>query len=508
MKYLNDYKKFNEALLPSQFRKYTKEFNRERYEKKFQEFKKKYDGDRNAYRIYLPFDNKIDKSETQIEIENLFSENGYEVIDYISGIAKYKDAKNPSKIGKVLNSLSNKSDKDISPLIKKFIEDPIRKSGKDEMLICISRHPYDIAGADTDRKWTNCMTIGSESSKKLDSLEKKLSDLDKNNISDREKISQIEQEIRDIKIDGQNVKYLLQDVKEGSLIAYLIKSNDKNINNPIANLNIKPYLNVNDNRDFILLSDSKMYGNGNEMFKKRVDEFLEEFNGEKKGLYCLNKNLYQDYNDNISVFKNIDIEELIETTDKFDGNLLFTIFDRLDKKVPRTSKIYDYIIEKNINISKVLKSIDYAKIRKTISNLSDDDWELYYWLITTIMDIAVKMKLDDVIINLIKIGSIKVFNLDFYQDGIYDIVDRTNDAKLLKEIDKNYRLLKILIEEDDISNIEKMINLCDLNFTLAKYSKKDMVDFEYYIDINDERIEFDSYELYKKLEKNKNRITK
>jgi len=322
MIHLLNYKIFNEALLPSQFRKYVKEFNRERYEEKFQEFKKKYDGDKNAYRLYLPYESDIQKSETELEIENLLSENGYEIIDYIGGSAKFKDAKNPSKIGKVLNSFLNKvEDKErVSSLIKKFIEDPIRKSGKEEMLVCISRHPYDIAGSDTDRDWSNCMTIGTKSSKKVKELEDQLSKLEtefssnmlnqtkqlgKSTISgaavNRERIKEIKDKLLDIKEDGVNIEYIINDVKEGSLIAYLIKSTDRNINSPIANLNIKPFVRVNDKgylideNDFILVSDYKMYGRGNEKFKKIVDDFLVEFNGvDKMGFYRLNKNLYND----------------------------------------------------------------------------------------------------------------------------------------------------------------------------------------------------------------------
>jgi hypothetical protein len=71
--------KTNEALSPSQFRKYVSNFNKERYEDKFQEFKDKYDGDKNAYRIYLPY-KEIKKSETEEKIDKLFSEHGYDPV--------------------------------------------------------------------------------------------------------------------------------------------------------------------------------------------------------------------------------------------------------------------------------------------------------------------------------------------------------------------------------------------------------------------------------------------
>lgn len=74
MKYIINYRLFNEALLPSQFRKYVKEFNKERYEEKFQKFKKKYDGDRNAYRLYLPYEAKdYDQYYIYFDSNSLFS---------------------------------------------------------------------------------------------------------------------------------------------------------------------------------------------------------------------------------------------------------------------------------------------------------------------------------------------------------------------------------------------------------------------------------------------------
>ena len=58
----------------------------------------------------------------------------------------------------------------------------------DDLLVVISRHPYDIAGSDTDRNWTNCMTIGSEKSNKLSRLMDEFDKLtQKNELTDSEK---------------------------------------------------------------------------------------------------------------------------------------------------------------------------------------------------------------------------------------------------------------------------------------------------------------------------------
>lgn len=505
MKYLVNYKMFNEALLPSQFREYVKEFNKEIYDDKFQKFKEKYDGDRNAYRIYLPYESDIEKSETEKEIEDLFSENNYEIIDYISGTAKFKDAKNTSKIGKVLNSLSRKVDdvEKVDSLMKRFIEDPVRKSGKEEMLVCISRHPYDISGADTDREWSNCMTIGTSNSKKVRDLENKLSELDPED--DKLEISEIKNKLENIKRDGQNVNYLIHDIKEGSLISYLIKSTDKNINNPIANLNIKPYLNIEDKNDFILLSDDKMYGRGNDKFKKIVDDFLNEFNDNKKGLYCLNKNVYGDNESDYRV-SNINLIELIKKTDKFNMEFTRVILDKLDirKMIKGESK------EKNIAL-KFLKNIDYDDIPNYYIEGKDEDYEDRLNLTVDICDLLFDIgNYDDVVKLIRKVdeswGSVSddVFEFDYLNNLIGDILDNNKKeaSVIIKELMKNelYEFNEI-INNFPIDDIVRFIKILNLEFSLEKYD-----DDEYMIDTEYGECIFDNRDLYRKLLRNKNRV--
>jgi hypothetical protein len=252
-------KKYNEALTPSQFRPFAKIWQDEpelkkRYDGLFQEYKKKYDGDKNAYRIYLPLVQSETKGPIQSTIEKFLVKNGYEILDYTKGICKFGSAKNPSKIGQVLTRLE-KEHPEAKELMKSFVEDATRKvQNKADLMVVISRHPYDIAGQDTGRKWTNCMTLET----------------------------------------GENATYLFSDIKEGSLISYLINKNDKNITNPIANSAIKPFINVEDDADIILLKDNKTYPQPEPDFERTVSDWLKEVNGDKRGIYCLNKELYDD----------------------------------------------------------------------------------------------------------------------------------------------------------------------------------------------------------------------
>ena len=282
-----------EALLPSQFRDYVKDFDRDRYADVFKFYKDKYDGDKNAYRIYLPLltaTNKINPIEKKIS--DFLEKNNYIVVDYFNGLCKFKDAKNPSRIGQVLTRL--KEDK----LMKNFTDDPERKKGNnDDLMVCISRHPYDIAGSDTDRNWTNCMTMGlHDNHGRIQKLKQQLKELEDKG-EDEKKIKELKDKIKNYKEKGENVKYLKHEVHEGSLISYLIKKDDRNINNPLSVLNIKPY---NDDKEIILKSCAREYGVKNDDFKFTVNKWLEEINKDKYGGFSLNKNVYRD-NDKMEI---------------------------------------------------------------------------------------------------------------------------------------------------------------------------------------------------------------
>jgi len=265
MKNILNYDSFlNEKLKPSQFREYMKVWDenpelRNRYKEIFESYRNKYDGDKNAYRIFLPVVSEVTKSEVESEITSYLDKNNYDIVDYIVGQARFRGAKNPKRIGQVLTGLERNAPEDekqhVKDLMKKFIEDPNRKQGaSSKYLVCISRHPYDIAGADTDRKWDNCMTLGS----------------------------------------GENEKYLIHDVREGSLVGYLINKDDRNIQDPVANCAIKPYINNENPSDIILVKDSKTYPSPHPDFERTVVQFLSEVNGDRKGVYCLNNKLYND----------------------------------------------------------------------------------------------------------------------------------------------------------------------------------------------------------------------
>ena len=78
MKYIKNYHLFNEALKPSQFRKYVKAFNKERYDDIFKQIGDDYEHDRNYYRVYIPLKKEKQSgyiSPTHQRIEKFLNDN-------------------------------------------------------------------------------------------------------------------------------------------------------------------------------------------------------------------------------------------------------------------------------------------------------------------------------------------------------------------------------------------------------------------------------------------------
>ncbi len=251
-----------EALKPSQYRSLMKKFNPERYDAFF----RKHASDKRKTRIYIPLDSKeSDNVKPDPKVKDALSKMGYEVEDYKAGLAT-KDGKRLVRIGKLLAD---------QPEIKKvFDNDKMRAaSKKNEKLIVISRHPYDIGGMSTDRGWNSCM---------------RLTDKAKGDMS-----------------GGEYEEYVPTEIEHGALVAYLIDANDPDIKNPMARVLIRPYINTDDANDVLLVASSNVYGGAPGAFLKTVDKWLEEFNGRNlSGLYCMDVDKhYKDADDPEVVLK-------------------------------------------------------------------------------------------------------------------------------------------------------------------------------------------------------------
>lgn len=316
----------NEKLTPSQYRKYVKGFFKDRYETIFNEYKQSWQ--RNSYRIYIPItsDQTLIKSVASDKIKSYLQNKKIEIQDYQKGYGK-DDKGRVIRIGRVLAS---------DPELKKqFDNDPTRKLIKNKNYYAIiSRHPYDIAGMSTDRGWTSCM------------------DLD----------------------DGINKQHIFDDIKEGTLIAYFVREDDKNINNPIGRVLIKPFLNQNPNisskskDNFILKRSQKTYGTIIPEFLKTIDKWLDKINSEKSGLFVLAGSLYPEM-EYPTVLHNITndetkFKEWIETE--------FNIHDISDIKNARLSKDEIQFIYDNLPDDKKYRMLNVYFINKNIKMKPED----------------------------------------------------------------------------------------------------------------------------------------
>lgn len=263
----------NEALPLSVARRMIKLSNgvyKERYPEIFGEDSKK-------HRIYFEFkSDDNEKTPTQKEIEKLLMQNDFEEIFYKDNKAIKK--KQQYKIGKVLNQISPE-------LLDRYKKDREFKSDE-KLLICISRHPYDVAGSSTDRPWVSCMTL------KLD--------LDKFNLTQNPSEGEILAHTQGGAYSNPPYNYVDCDVQLGVLVAYLIKESDKNINSPLARVLIKPYMSDTTN-DIVLEAMEKVYGrigvgdSTQKSFVKQVQSFLDEkWNNNYSGVFKHLESLYND----------------------------------------------------------------------------------------------------------------------------------------------------------------------------------------------------------------------
>jgi hypothetical protein len=248
-----------EALKPSQYRDLVKGWDKSKYADLFG----------GKYRIYIPLGEKSKDIRSNPEVEAFIKHAGYEIEDYLTGIASKDNGKRKVRIGKLLSK---------EPELKKlFDNDSSRNSSQSEYIVVISRHPYDIAGMTSGRAWEDqsCMNLD----------------------------------------NGGKKHYVPLDIKEGTLIAYLIKNTDKNIESPSARVLIKPFINLDGSEEIAFGVEEKVYGKPSPEFQQTVVDWANEINKKKKlnGIFELNDKLYNDSfkmgNDAYKFFGDIDQEQ-------------------------------------------------------------------------------------------------------------------------------------------------------------------------------------------------------
>lgn len=299
---------------------------------------KKFKTDSRHYRIYLPFefDQKIpenflywdgtdDFEKFYYEVTEMFDVDTSTMRDVFDNFRQYADEDEysmdrfdyqngyvfdkrgrPVKIVKVFNELIKKHPTELKaelePLIKRFNEDRLRdgntKINFDKLMIVISKNPLDILNQSTDRKWTSCMDL----------------------------------------THGVNKDYVAEDLRYGTIVAYLTENTDTNLQNPIARLSIKPYVGAFKGK--VLLNVGRtaynvLYGNFVDdlliQFYNITEEFIDEnFNSKKvkdltTDVYLPHKKLYKDEPDPSEINRGgIDTEEkMMKKIRPYGGDLVW-----------------------------------------------------------------------------------------------------------------------------------------------------------------------------------------
>lgn len=221
----------------------------------------------NGHRIYFPF--ALEAKDIDLGTQQLhYNAEAYEISDMVKSYlmdelnidvkewdylhGKYKYEIQTQRGPKLKEMSIGKSIKKNKKLTDLFASDPLRLSANlaDKKLeIVLSNHSYDLAGMSTDRNWTSCMDIAW----------------------------------------GKNAKWIKEDIKWGTVIAYLIDSKDENINAPLGRICIKPYKIGNGN--IYYFPEPTVYSPyvGLDSVKKFLDDLCIKIQGEIDELYRITR---------------------------------------------------------------------------------------------------------------------------------------------------------------------------------------------------------------------------
>ena len=270
-------------------------------------------------RLYFKFTREKDKEDKEIksnpEIIKTLQDNNFKVKDYIKGKATDKYDREV-KIGKILQKINPE-------LLQKFNNDINREASKDKnQLIVISKSPYDIGGASTDRGWNSCMNL----------------------------------------YTGKNSMYINCDIEQGTIVTYLIDTNDLNINNPQARIFIKPFINIKNKEDIIYYPERIVYGTAPKSFKTFINKIFEKYHP-KFGKYSLTPGLYADDNGE-------DEERLIDFKSIESFNRDKQIEKKIIKNIPLSKD--ELNVDNLILVNKNIESLPNGLNIKNLLSLSEN----------------------------------------------------------------------------------------------------------------------------------------
>jgi hypothetical protein len=197
-------------------------------------------------------------------------------VDYLKDGTFNDSYGRPVKIGRALQNISgsykkyfpnededkvnNEKEFILHTLLKQFNEDPSRVTTRTQTkpkMVVVSRAKYDVIGMSADRGWASCMSLNAA--------------------------------------NGQT--YVHCDVTEGTLIAYEIDADDKNITKPSARVTIKPFINTKDSNDIAYVTSGSVYGTSSVLVPFVKSVLFEPLLPVEFKTYKRNEKLYSDFTD-------------------------------------------------------------------------------------------------------------------------------------------------------------------------------------------------------------------
>lgn len=242
-----------------------------------------------GFRVYMPIGGTGVKVSpvVPLAVRHALRQAGFRVADYLAKKCvkiKDKEQKNFFNIGKVIS-------KDAVAKAAFDNDKQLQNSNSAGFQVVISCHPYDIIGMSTGRDWddTSCMRLADG---------------------------------RKGVVDGAYKRHLKNDIAEGTLVAYAIRTGDDNLKQPLCRCLLKPFINSED--DVLYRRESSIYGSVVPGFEDTVNKFMRKINMDApSGRYSMSDELYDDGvgedHDHVkdAKVKNVDWAKLESPTDTF-----------------------------------------------------------------------------------------------------------------------------------------------------------------------------------------------
>ena len=374
-----------------------------------------------------------------------------DMLSYIDGVAyetRDRDKKQPNKIGKLLNKIANDKDRQgeyvypdhmretAEQLSDEFRDDPIRSARCDEYKVVISRHPYDIAGMSTDRSWWSCMHLGTQGI----------------NYSTKK--------------EGSDARFLEGDIKEGSVIAYLICSNDRHSNGkyairkPFSRILMKPHVSMDEegNKSYAY-TIGMTYGAPIPEFHRFIKKWIvEKLNKDTEGKeYYRPKSLYRDQERDRAVGFNL-----------FDHPtpVIYKEFLRILSNSTQ-SKYYNKF---DINVDTLQNSREHEAVVTIKFDIPDTDvfhhLKPFRYTAGRQIPLFIRQAISQIELNYRSANPRTIFDMAKYDNNVLSIYFTLKDVENKKPVDKEGKVLEISDKDEMLywRDIFNKVGVGDLNY--------------------------------------------